>query len=208
MPSGRHLYQPEMLKAPTSDPFSEAEMAAAVAAVDSLDETLEAPISNVPAVEVEAPAEAADEAVIEAAPEVEMPAEVEAEVEAPAQAEVEAPADLEHVLEAVDATEARESVALRLALLPPSVEMPSGPEAPAEQPGDRSLEAGAAEDSASGGDVDADASGADAGATSAASRPVASASEEPANAEASAHTPREPESPPCKRGLFRRFRGS
>ena len=122
MPSGRHLFQAETLKAPASDPFSEAEMAAAVAAVDSLDEAaVEAPTSSVPAIEVEAPADAAADAAVEPA------------------------SDLEHVLEAVGATEARESVALRLALLsepveiPPSVE-PSEPEAPAEQAGGGSVE--------------------------------------------------------------------
>jgi hypothetical protein len=126
MPSGRHLFQAETLKAPASDPFSDAEMAAAVAAVDSLDEAVvEAPTSSVLAIEVEAAAEAPAQAAVEAA--------------------VEPASDLEHVLEAVDATEARESVALRLALLsepvemPPSVE-PSEPEAPAEQAGGLSVE--------------------------------------------------------------------
>ena len=69
-------------------------------------------------------------------------------------------------------------------------------------------QAGAAEDSASGGEVDADASEADAGATSTPSGPEAWASEEPPNAEASAHTPREAESQPRRKGLFRRLRGS
>jgi len=90
MPSGRRLFQPDTLKAPPSDPFSEAEMAAAAAAVDSLDETFEANVSSA--------------------------------AEVPTRSE----ADLEHALDAIDATEADESVALRIALLSGTAET-SGP---------------------------------------------------------------------------------
>ena len=218
MPSGRHLFQPEALKAPSHDPFSEAEMAAAVAAVDSLDDAFEAPISRVPAAEVEAPAAARS--------------------------------DLENVLEAVDATEAGDSVALRLALLSTPDEMPPEAEAPAEpavgpavkaadapadearagadrparpvsrephvaEPSEADAEvqalreavaivmAGAGQAAApagpsSGGKVDADASEAGAGGPS----------EEPLDAEALGPNPREGEAPARKKGLFRRFRGS
>lgn len=84
MPSGRHLFQPEMLRASGPDPFSEAEMAAAVAAVDSIDEAFEAPISRMPAAEGETRAAASDrEHVLEAVePHKEEPSEADAEFQA------------------------------------------------------------------------------------------------------------------------------
>lgn len=218
MPSGTHLFQPEMLRTPAPDPFSKAEMAAAVAAVDSIDEAFDAPISRMPAADVEAPAEAAP--------------------------------DLEHVLEAVDATEAGGSVALRLAFLSTPVEMPPKPVAPDQQADGASLvaadapadEARAEADrpapavsgepheeepseadaevqalleavaivtvdsgqaavpagSASGGEVDAEAFEAAGGGPS----------EEPRDAAAFPLNPREAEAAARKKGLFRRFRGS
>ena len=128
MPSGRHLFQPGMLKAPAPDPFSEAEMAAAVAAVDSLDDAFEAPVSSMPAADVEPPAVAAS--------------------------------DLEHVLEAVDATEAGDSVALRLAFLSTPADMPPETEVPAEQAVGPSVEAADAPTGADEPRADAEAAGA------------------------------------------------
>ena len=124
MPSGRHLFQPETAKIRPTDPFSEAEMAAVVAAVDSLDDTLGVSVTSETRVEAEAAVEA------------EAPVGAERPVEAAATAEP----DVEHVLEAVQATEARESVALRLAFLSSGVEFPPEPETPADAAGDRSPE--------------------------------------------------------------------
>ena len=119
MPSGRHLFQPEMLKAPPHDPFSDAEMAAAVAAVDSLDEPFEGPVAS--RVEIGIDAEAA------AAPGLEVPAG-------------KGEGDTQHVLEAVDATGADESVSLRIALLSGTEGAPADREAPAGQLPGRSIE--------------------------------------------------------------------
>jgi hypothetical protein len=249
MPSGRHLFQPEMLKAPPSDPFSEAEMAAAVAAVDALDEVSTAPVSGPAEPEVEAAAveaatefEAESEAAVQ--PEVEPEVEPEAEVAVAAEPEaqvagVEAPVegeeqgDLEHVLEAVDATEARDSVALRLALLSGTTELPANPDRPAGWPGSGSLAAAEAawwrvpevapvrskppyEDEPSGEDAELRAfresreavmSAADAAAAATEREPWAS-EEAPADTDPSAFAPADAESEPRRKGLFRRFRGS
>ena len=274
MPSGRHLFQPEMLKAPPSDPFSEAEMAAAVAAVDALDEGSTAPVSGsaAPAVEaaatefevaraveaaatefeaepevavqagveprVEPEAEVAVQAGVEPRVEPEAEVAVEAELEAQiagveARVEGEGQGDLEHVLEAVDATEARDSVALRLALLSGTAEMPADPDRSAGWPGSGSLDAAEAawwrapeaapipsersfEEESSEEDAELRAfraareavmSAADAAAAATERQPWAS-EELPRDADASAFAPDEAESGPRKKGLFRRLRGS
>jgi tetratricopeptide (TPR) repeat protein len=79
MPMGRRLFEPGQLKSPPSDAFSDAEMAAAVEAVDALDDTV--PTATI-----------APETGVEAG-------------------------GLADVMRAIDATEADETVAIRIALV-------------------------------------------------------------------------------------------
>jgi tetratricopeptide (TPR) repeat protein len=142
MPTGRRMFEPRPVNA-APDPFAAAEMAAAVAAVDAMDEPYETePSVNLAAdtadtadtaAEVAAEHAARGEANAEAAAEVQAAADVEdaAELEAAAEAEAEPVADAAHVMEAVDATGFGESVALRLAFL--SSPIPEGPAEPESQ---------------------------------------------------------------------------
>ena len=152
MPTGRRMFEPRPVNA-APDPFAAAEMAAAVAAVDEMDEPYESEPSAELAVEVEMQVEATAEGVADTAAEVaaEHAARGEANAEAaaePVAAEAEPGADAAvsaepapdaldaaHVMEAVDATGVGESVALRLAFLSsPIPEAPAEPEAEAAEP--------------------------------------------------------------------------
>jgi hypothetical protein len=218
MPSGgRRLFRPEMLKAPPSDPFSQAEMAAAVAAVDALDETLEAPVPGA----AEVPVEAEDgnlEHMLDAVDATEPEADWTGAVGSADAAEAAAAAEaVREVADAASPMRAEPNRPKPGDAGGPSDEQLSEEEAEAQalreamaivmvgddQTGETEGSAGTA-----GREVEIDALPADAGATAATTEPVASLSEEPPNAEASAHATPDAEAAPQKKGLFRRFRGS
>ncbi len=129
MPSGRRRFEPGQLKAPALDPFSAAEMAAAVAAVDAMEDSADTPnpgSRTEPSSEPAAGAVAGANATLAGAALTLEDLSVGKD-----------PAGAASVMAAIDATEADESVALRLALLSDAAELADRtPESPAEQSGE------------------------------------------------------------------------
>jgi hypothetical protein len=105
MPTGRRMFEPRPVNS-APDPFAAAEMAAAVAAVDEMDEPYESEPSAELAVEVEMQVEATAEGVADTAAEVAAEHAARGEANAEAAAEVQAAADAEDAAEIEAAAEA------------------------------------------------------------------------------------------------------
>ena len=105
MPTGRRMFEPRPINA-APDPFAAAEMAAAVAAVDAMDEPYESAPSAELAAEAEAQVEATAEGAADTAAEVAAEHAARGEANAQAAAEVQAAADVEDAAEIEAAAEA------------------------------------------------------------------------------------------------------